>query len=63
MTQLVKPRMIRLEGLVYCHQLDEVHEDTLNPYGMGPESFCDPQEHRPVYYRGRPGDYIEESVR
>ena len=25
-------------------------------WAMGPESFCDPTEHRPVYYRARKGD-------
>lgn len=56
---LDKPKMQRIEGWVYCHQLGEVHEDSLNPYGMGPESHCRRDEHRPLYYRARRGDYAE----
>lgn len=56
---LDRSKMVLVEGVVYCHQLNEVHEDGINPYGMGPESYCDPREHRPVYYRARKGDYVE----
>jgi histidinol phosphatase-like enzyme len=50
-------KMVKVEGVVYCHDHTEVHEDTRNPYGEGPESWCRKSEHRPVYYRARKGDY------
>ena len=59
--RLVRPTMLQVEGVVYCLDHTVVHDDTENPYGEGPESWCRKDEHRTVYYRGRKGD-IDERV-
>jgi hypothetical protein len=57
---LKRTKLLRVEGVIYCLIHTEVHENTVNPYSMGPESWCDEREHRSVYYRARKGD-IDES--
>ena len=50
-------RLVQVEGMVWCHVHGEVHDaDTINPYGMGSEDWCDQREHRPIYWRARKGD-------
>jgi hypothetical protein len=58
---LDRAKMLPIDDIVYCLEHTAVHEDTTNPFGEGPESWCDKKEHRPVYYRGRKGD-IDESL-
>jgi hypothetical protein len=38
-----------VEGYVWCDNEGCVHEDTLNPYDMSEESWCEPQHHRKLY--------------
>jgi hypothetical protein len=56
---LTRSTMLPIEGIVYCLDHTLVHEDTVNPYGEGPESWCKKEQHRTVYYRGHKGDYDE----
>lgn len=66
---LDKGRMTRVEGYVYCHTHTCIHEDTLDPYGEGPNTcltyngtgvgVTKAQVHRTVYYRSRKGDIAE----
>jgi hypothetical protein len=58
---LDRAKMLPIEDIVYCLEHTAVHENTTNPFGEGPESWCDAKEHRPVYYRGRKGD-VDESL-
>jgi hypothetical protein len=58
---LDRAKMLPIDDIVYCLEHTAVHENTTNPFGEGPESWCDAKEHRPVYYRGRKGD-IDESL-
>lgn len=48
--------MERVEGWVYCTRDGTVHEDSLNPYGYGPEGHCLLADHRPLYWRPRVDD-------
>jgi hypothetical protein len=56
---LTRSTMLPVEGVIYCLTHTVVHEDTVNPYGEGPESWCTKEEHRSVYYRGHKGDIDE----
>jgi hypothetical protein len=58
---LKRSAMLPVEGIVYCLEHTLVHDDTENPYGEGPESWCKKDEHRPVYYRARKGDLDERA--
>lgn len=58
---LTKSKMLPVEGVVYCLEHTAIHDATVNPFGEGPESWCDEKEHRTVYYRGRKGD-VDESL-
>jgi len=69
MTLLKKSKMLRVEGIVYCHTHTEVHEDSLDPYREGylsciPEHMCPRTAsavHRTVYYRARKGDWDDDT--
>jgi len=56
---LKRSTMLPVEGLIYCLDHTLVHEETVNPYGEGEESWCKKENHRTVYYRGHKGDYDE----
>jgi len=56
---LKRSTMLPIEGIVYCLEHTLVHDDTVNPYGMGEESWCKKEDHRTVYYRGHKGDVDE----
>ena len=56
---LTRSTMLPVEGVIYCLTHTVVHEDTENPYGEGPESWCKKEEHRSIYYRGHKGDLDE----
>jgi hypothetical protein len=58
---LTKSKMLLVPEVVYCLEHTAIHDDTVNPFGEGPESWCDAKEHRTVYYRARKGD-IDESL-
>jgi hypothetical protein len=59
---LDRAKMLLIEDVVYCLEHTVVHDNTVNPYGEGEESWCKATEHRTVYYRGRKGD-VDESAR
>jgi hypothetical protein len=56
---LTRSTMLPVEGVIYCLSHTVVHEDTVNPYGEGEESWCKTEEHRTLYYRGHKGDIDE----
>jgi hypothetical protein len=56
--RLTRAKMLPVEDVVYCLFHSAVHEDTLDPYNSGQDE-CEKDEHRPVYYRARKGDYDE----
>lgn len=50
--------IVRIDGQVYCEGISSVHDETLNPYGyVDQEDHCTPEQHRPVYFRARKGDW------
>jgi hypothetical protein len=56
---LTRSTMLPVEGVIYCLTHTLVHEDTVNPYGEGEESWCKKEDHRSLYYRGHKGDIDE----
>jgi len=56
---LKRSTMLPVDGVIYCLTHTVVHEDTVNPYGEGEESWCKKEEHRSLYYRGHKGDVDE----
>jgi hypothetical protein len=56
---LTRSTMLPVEGVIYCLTHTVVHEDTVNPYGEGEESWCKKEDHRSLYYRGHKGDIDE----
>jgi len=56
---LTRSTMLPVDGVIYCLTHTVVHEDTVNPYGEGEESWCKKEDHRSLYYRGHKGDIDE----
>lgn len=51
----VNPKMVRVDGVVYCLDHGGVHDATCNPFDSD-DDRCRPAEHRAVYWRARVGD-------
>lgn len=65
--QLKRAQKVKVPGVVYCTEHGVVHDDTLDPYREGWDSCWEnilgertkDMVHRPVYYGGRAGDWVE----